>query len=213
MDEPIKSKNILVDKNNSELLPKPIIQNASEADVADILSTQSQKIIIPEAEAEKQTAEETGFLIYPISAEDLKSLLENNESCLIKVAKEENKTVGYLISYDMKEWEATHPDWFFRLNISDEDRTSLRNERVLYGRHIVVDEHTTTSGVGKELLDSILQEAINRGYKYFVVEILKEPITNSRSVGFVQKAGFRLVGQLEDQNNRIWSVFLKDLTE
>ncbi len=189
------------------------IQNASSKDIENILAIQSQKVIIPERKVERQEAEEGGFLVYPVSAEELAKILEDNENHIIKIAKESDKVAGYIISYDMVEWEKTHADWFSRLDASNEDRILLKNERVLYGRHIAVDEHATTSGVGKELLDSTLQEAINRGYRYFVVEILKEPITNSRSVGFVQKAGFRLVGQTKDQNNRIWSVFLKDLTE
>ncbi|TSC73665.1 MAG: hypothetical protein G01um101444_486 [Parcubacteria group bacterium Gr01-1014_44] len=200
-------------KNNPEMSPRPSIQNASSEDAENILTIQSQKIIVPEQKAERQEAEEGGFLIYPVSAEELAQILEDNENHIIKIAKESDKVVGYIISYDMTEWEKTHTDWFSKLDASGEDKTSLRNEKVLYGRHIAVDEHATSSGVGKELLDSTLQEAIGRGYRYFVVEILKEPITNSGSVGFVQKAGFRLVGQTEDQNNRIWSVFLKDLTE
>lgn len=196
-----------------ELTPKVTVADASEIDIEDILSIQSQRIIIPEADVKKQNLEKTGFLIYPTSADDLKRMLEDDRNHLIKVAKEKNKTVGYLISYDMKQWELLHPDWFSRLCASEDDKKLIKDEKGLYGRHVAVDEHVNISDVGKELLDSTLQEAINRGYRYFIVEILEKPIKNKRSMRFVQKAGFRLIGQMEDQNNRIWSVFLKDLAK
>ena len=200
-------------KNNPEISLELSIQNASDEDVEGILTVQSQKIIIPELVkgAEKQELEENGFLVYPISAKEFKGIIEDNTNHIIHVAKEKDRVAGYIASYDMAKWEATHPDWFFRFDAAEEYKELLKKRKVLYGRHIAVDENI--SAVGKDLLDSTLQEAINRGYEYFIVEVLKEPLINKRSVKFCTKMGFKLVGQIEDKNNRIWSVFLKNLAE
>lgn len=203
--------NIPLEDNQRPLL-KPAIKNAEKVDMADILSIQLSKIIVPEAETETQV-QETGFLVYSLSAEELNNLIGNKKSYFVKVAKLGEKVVGYLISYDLKEWEATHADWLSRLDVSDDDKMLLSSAKVLYGRHIVLDEHQAAAGTGHELLDATLQEAVGHNYKYFVVEILKEPISNNRSVRFVRNEGFRLIGRQHDEKNRVWSVFLKDLKQ
>jgi len=189
---------------------KPIIENASQKDVEEILAIQSQKVITPEKEIENKKIEEEGFLVYPISAEDLGKLFENKEKHIVKVARTENKIVGYIICYDLEEWKLAHTDWLSSLDVADEDKAFLKSKKILYGRHIAVD--VAGASVGAGLLDVTFQEAVSRGYECFVVEILKEPIENKRSTGFVQKEGFRQVGQLTDKNNRVWSLFVKDLT-
>jgi GNAT superfamily N-acetyltransferase len=199
-------------KNSQEIVPRPIIEDASVEDIENILTIQSQKIIIPEEEMAKPGVEESGFLVYPITNEELGEVVIDKENYIVKVAKENERTIGYIISYDMAEWEATHPNWFSRFKTTADYKELLKKRKVLYGRHIAVDENISTPGVGKDLLDFTLQEAVNRGYEYYVVEVLKEPIVNKRSANFVQKTGFALVGQLED-DKRIWSVFLKDLTK
>lgn len=196
-------------KNNTEIPPRQIIQNATQEDIEKILAIQAQKIIIPENK--EQEVEGGGFLVYPISAEELERALKADEKHVIKIAKEGDSVIGYIISYDLTEWTTTHPDWFSKFNATEDYREKLKERKVLYGRHIAVDEDISIPGVGKELLDSTLQEAISRDYEYFIVEILKKPIVNRRSVNFVQKMGFKLVGQTND-GDRIWSVFLKNLT-
>ncbi|MDP1689398.1 MAG: GNAT family N-acetyltransferase [bacterium] len=196
-------------KNSTEISSGQIVQNATIEDIENILTIQAQKIIIPKKEEQK--AEDSGFLVYPIFAEELERALKDGENHVIKVAKEEGKVIGYIISYDLTEWTKTHPGWLSNFNTTEEYKEKLKERKVLYGRHIAVDKDISTSGVGKELLDSTLQEAINRDYEYFIVETLKKPIANRRSANFVQKMGFKLVGQTND-DDRIWSVFLKDLT-
>lgn len=144
-------------KGSPESPPQLAIQNASETDVGDILSIQSQRVVTPEMVTEKPTVEEDGFLVYPISPLELTSLLQDTEHYVVKIAKQGHKTLGYLISYDMRRWEVIHPDWFSRLNATQNDKTLLRNERVLYGRHIAVDTHAISQNIGRALLDSTLQ--------------------------------------------------------
>jgi GNAT superfamily N-acetyltransferase len=196
-------------KNNAELLT-PIIQGASIENTEAILDIQSQKIIIPEEEVENIEAQQNGFLVYPILDDELKEVIKDRENNIVKIAKAEGNTIGYIISYDIRKWIATHPDWFSRFSPSNESKTLSQNEKILYGRHIAVDEKYMKTGVSKALLNSTLQEAVSHGYRYFVVEILKEPIENKRSINFVESMGFESIGELKD-GDRIWSVYLKDL--
>ncbi len=200
-------------KNGHEIISEPQVENAAQADIDAISSIQSERLIIPETNLDKSKTEEGGFLVYPISNEELEELIRDGMSHMVKVAKLENKTVGYIISYDMKAWEAIHPDWFSRLQATTEEKTLLKNQPVLYGRHIAVDQHVNTSSkIGQKLLNATLEEAMQRGYVFYVVEVLKEPIANKRSANFVDKAGFRLIGETKDEKSRVWSVFVKNLS-
>lgn len=192
-----------------EVFTGSCVENASSADIEAILSVQAQKVTEPETA--NTALAESGFLVYPVSADELSEVLADGENHLLKVAREGCAITGYLLSYDMKKWETIHPGWISNLEIADSDREMLKKEKTLYGRHIAVAEQPVSAGTGKQLLDSTLQEAADRGYRLFVVEILEAPIRNIRSANFVQKAGFRRLGQSTDQNDRIWSVFLKDL--
>lgn len=198
-----------------ELLASLEALDATEEDLEGILRVQSQKIIRPEDQDDMRKMElaESGFLIYSTSFEELKAVLENREACILKVVKNENGVAGYMLSYDMEEWKKTHPDWFSLLESTEEGKNLLQKSRVLYGRHIAVDESALGSDAGKVLVDSTLHEARDRGYEYFVVEALKSPITNKRSTYFVEKMGFVPAGSIADCNGRVWAVFLKSLLE
>ncbi len=198
--------------NKPELLQEVVIENASEKDAEEIWEIQSQKIIVPEQVVEKEKFEHSGFLVYSLSTQELKQILSDKENHIIKVAKRGGNIVGYIISYDMIEWIKTHHDWFDRFKSQEEQKRFIQQNKVLYGRHIAIKNDINNIGISKNLLSSTFEEATAHGYKYYVVEVLKQPLENKASNKFVLKNGFNLIGQIEDENNRIWSVFLKDLT-
>lgn len=200
-------------QHNPEIPSEPEIREASVEDVDRILAIQSEKLIVPEDEASAQHAKDNGFLVYALSAEELRGIIEDSESHIIKVAREGNQIVGYIISYDMQEWQELHPDWFSRLNAGENDKDDLSRDKVMYGRHIAVSDDALSPGLGRKLLTSTLEEAEKRGYHCYTVEVLKEPVANIRSANFVQKRGFELIGQNEDDKHRVWSVYLKEIEQ
>ena len=187
------------------------IHDASHRDVGDILAIQSQKIVVPEALERGTCIEQDGFLVYPVSDQDLRQLIANPAEHIIKVAQGGGIIAGYIISYDMRQWQMLRPDWLARARIEANHVAFFQAKKMLYGRHIAIDDHTTIGSVGRDLLNATLQEGKNRGYDYFVVEVMRRPILNQRSIRFVESEGFALIGSIGDRCHRDWLLYGIDL--
>lgn len=182
------------------------IGNAGEEDINEILTIQAQKLVDPEniAQGDTQEIEEKGFLVYPLSKSELEELIKDPGNHIIKVAKKDGRVIGYLIAYDLDNWRELHPDW---LNNLEGKRDSLTQRRTLFGRHIAVDESETGSGIGRALLEAVIFTGRTRDYQNFVVEVLDKPITNRKSTKFVERAGFKKIGQRQDGGLKVWSIY------
>lgn len=184
------------------------IDNATEEDIEGMFSVQRSRIVKPEEESVELGGK--GFLVYEISRDEFKELLTDTENHLVKVAKDDNGVAGYLVSYTLKQWCELHLGWLDGMVTLDEIKDLLKTNKVMYGRHIAVREDSP-KGVGGQLLDETLDDVKKGGYKFYVVEILKDPIENQKSKNFVLGKGFQEIGTKTDENSRVWGVFLKEL--
>jgi GNAT superfamily N-acetyltransferase len=189
-----------------------VIADASKEDISGILSIQSQRIIFPEGKNASFVAAGSGFLVYPVSRDDLVGIIEGDRNIFVKVAKERDRVIGYLLSYDMREWTKKRREWFKKFNpFFTMPKFLFRKELILYGRHIAVDKKFVRFGIGERILNSVLRDAERNGYKYFLVEVMREPVQNLASANFVERMGFNLIGDMHDRRHRFWNVFSKDL--
>jgi GNAT superfamily N-acetyltransferase len=189
----------------------PVVFDLVEKDIPSVIEIQSKRLVNPETVAEDESTraqtEESGFLVHSISDQELRSVIEEPESRIVKVAKnEQEETIGYLISYDLREWESEHPGWIEGLDCNGKEKQALADTKVLYGRHIAVDEDETSKGVGRALLDSTFTEATKKGYQQFVVEVMSQPLSNNRSKKFVTESGFRKLGT-KQEGPRVWDIY------
>ena len=101
-------------ENRPEELSQPSIniQNASNEDIEGILDVQSQNLIVPETDENQDQSKQSGFLVNPVSAENLTEIIEEGQNHILKVAKKMDKlsAISFLTT-PKNGWKFTQNGW------------------------------------------------------------------------------------------------------
>jgi len=178
---------------------------AKAEDIDGIISVQKRRLL---REKKNVGIVKEGFLVYPVSSKELKELLPR-ENAIILVAKERERVLGYILSYDLNFWRELKPGWYEKLNASEHVKQVLLRKKVLYLRHIA--RLKGCKGVGTRLLSELMKIAKRRKYEYVICEILESPVKNKTSVNFFEKFGFVPAGSVTYSDGFKWRIFIKKL--
>lgn len=180
------------------------VENADLNDAPMISWINHQHLISTKESLADNELEATGFLITPFT-DELVHYYVNSEKYLSLTAKLDSKIVGYAIACDLVEEKdlnqliETLPEW-----------RKLNQQKVFYLSQIATKTEGE-KGVGKQLMNSVLNYAMSHGYRYIVSQIIHAPIRNSVSITFHEKCGFRFIAEMVRKDKRVAGVYLKDL--
>jgi ribosomal protein S18 acetylase RimI-like enzyme len=178
---------------------------AKKKDIRGILSVQKSVLI---KNLKTKDVKKGGFLVYPISAKQLKEVLDDARN-IVLCAKDNNKIVGYVLSYDLNNWIKYKPEWIEKIKIKNRIKAIFNEKKVIYLRHIARKKNY--SGVGTRLLKYFINLLRKKKVDYIICEILEKYPKNKRSVQFFSKFGFKRVGSITYNDGLIWGVYLLKL--
>jgi len=150
---------------------------------------------------------ENGFLVYPITKNDLEGIIKNKKNILL-VAKHNTKIIGYALAYDIFEWMKLKPTWENKLKLNKLYSTKLFNKNMVYFRQ--VGRLSGYKGVGIKLEERLFEIIKERGYHRIIAEIAQYP-KNIISQKVHKARGFIKVGTIEYGDSIIWGVYIKDI--
>lgn len=176
-------------------------RQAVQIDSPEIIRILRQHLI--SLKEDESQLESQGFLIYPHTLSDIESFILDKENYFILVAEDTNNLIGFAICCDIKIMTSL----LLHLgSLSNMDE--LASSKMLYLKQIAKENGNT--GVGKALMQSILQHAINADCNYIISQIAHAPVMNARSISFHEKFGFELISTVE-RDAGVTGVYLKRL--
>lgn len=184
------------------------ITNATAEDVTGLLEVQNENLLAKKMGDTAREKVRGDFLVHPISREEALAIVGASDHHILLVAEENNRVVGCILCYDLREWRQQKSNWNSQLKVPDDVMNILNMEKVLYMRHIV--RRSDARGSGGELLAQTFSEAKGKGYSYAIAEILNKPIPNTLSMQFSNRFGLKEVGSVEDDDME-WLLFMKKL--
>lgn len=192
------------EKNNFENTPLKI-ERATKENIEGILKIQAERLITNQSD---ENLKDAGFLIYPISEEEIIDSIDHPEKCFLSVAKNQtNEVVGYLLAYDFDYYLEKYPDWKEEVGRLSMDTDK---EKVVYGNHVATKKGVP--GVGTELENNVFKSLKEKGYTTFIAEICEGPTKNARSLNFhTEKIGLNKIGEYKDSNQYDWGIYAKKL--
>lgn len=191
--------------NNLQKNRELIICKARQEDINGILTIQKEFLL---GNKKSTKIQKKGFLVYPISKEELKKSI-NNPKNIILVAKGKEGIVGYALTYDLNKWKKNKSKWATGVTTSIEIKMHLSKDRILYFRHIARKEEYP--GLGHKLEEKIYTLAKNQGYQSVIGEILEKPISNEKSKQIHEKRNFRKIGEVDYRDGNLWGLYEKIL--
>ncbi len=182
------------------------VRNAVKEDIEEILRIQNERLLDNEKHGDDLI--ENGFLVNPISAQDLNEAIDHPETSFLYIAQDKNNsTVGYLLAYDFLSFVKEHPEWKKEVGPLS---LNLESEKVIYGKHVAIDK--SAMGAGSALEENFFQASKKNGYSLFIGEICEGPIENKRSVDFhTKKFDLNKIGSYQDGNKYSWGIYAKKL--
>lgn len=176
-------------------------RQAEQIDSAEIIRILQQHLI--SLKQDNSELESQGFLIYPHTLDDIESFILDKDNYFILVAEANNHVIGFAICCDIKLMIS------LQLHLAPlSNMNELASSKILYLKQIAKENGTT--GVGKVLMQSILQYASKVNCNYVISQIAHYPVRNSRSISFHQKFGFELISTVERDAN-VTGVYLMRL--
>jgi GNAT superfamily N-acetyltransferase len=130
-----------------------------------------------------------GFLVNPITAEEFNDAITHPAQNIVLVAKQNAEVIGYIIGHDSA---------IAHLHITPIIQKLLSTGKVLYHRHIA--RKSNYKGVGKKLLQALLEQAATKGYQYVICKIVHGPWHNKVSIAVHQQLGFELIDTGSESN-------------
>lgn len=156
-----------------------MIRPANLQDITGIMDILERHLIQNLSCKDKNELEERGFLLFSFSKEEIKKFILDKYKSIFLVAIENEKVIGYALSYDLNQQPKSH-------------------HKILYHHHIAVQPGK--KGVGKLLMQAIIKEAAVRQYEEIICDISHAPNMNRASIQFHKKFGFVLVNQHKKEN-------------
>jgi L-amino acid N-acyltransferase YncA len=181
------------------------IRIATLNDISGILDVLKHNLIQQTSATQNVPLQTSGFLIHGFTEDDLEAAIMDATNHIVLVATENNTVVGYALSYDLRHIK---PHWVVDIHGTPEIHALLATEKILYHRHIA--KHTTTQGVGRQLLQALIAEAKARDYSYILCQIVEKPLQNIISIKLHEESGFLAVGFVEDDQYTL-GIYLKSM--
>lgn len=188
------------------------IDDAKIEDIPGIMELQMSQIKKPEQLTQEDAKQ--GFLVYEVSKEELITLITGDIKHVVKVARKNNKVMGYFIAYDMNYYLQQHPEWIneFEENSPGDMKQKFQGSDILFSKQLALNSGVKKTGLGEKLWEAVYQDAVALGFRYEVGEVLAEPIRNTAMETLVfNKLKFNFAGYRTDKNNRKWSVITRTL--
>lgn len=186
---------------------KPInepIQIAAAAlhDIPDIMTILQQNLIHNLDISANKNIEQTGFLIHAFTPEVLEVAILNPAHYMVITAQQQQETVGYIWACDYQTLSAEFQEKLS--TILAEHRIPI--ESILYYRQIA--KKVGTKGIGQALITALMQEALQRHYRYIICQIVHQPFENKASINFHEKAGFKMLTTIPNEE-KLTGLYLK----
>lgn len=175
-------------------------------DIPGIISVLEQNLISYKKALTTDILEQTGFLINGFTYEDAKAAILDKDNFIFLISTENDNVIGYATGCNVKKLKSIYQEELAA--VSSEVRNIVFSEKAFYLRHIA--KKIDTKHVGKELLQTLLDQAIYAGYEYIICVIAEKPIQNKASKIFHEKVGFRCAGYNQD-GDRIFAVYFKKI--
>ncbi len=182
-----------------------IIRKATDKEVSQLLALQQSLLL---GNRSGKEIEESGFLVYPVTAKEFSEILQN-ESTILFVAEMQDRVAGYILGYDLKEWCKNKPDWENSIQVTSAIKKHLLHDRTLYLRHVA--RKPDCQGLGSKLELQISDWARQQGYVSMIGEILEGPIINKISRAVHEKRGFKRIGQVDYKDGKVWGIYEKEI--
>ena len=197
----------IANDNRFENRDKLEAQFAGEADLDGMLAVLKKNLIADKKlhEIDKNNVEANGFLVGPFTAEEISNHLAATEKHVILVLIEEERVIGYLISYDLQQVDKTMYEEFVSFPEIDAFKDK---KKILYYRQIA--KLPGKANVGSTLLKKMLEEAKSMGYEAVVCRIVHQPLRNKISIGFHEDFGFKCLGMVKNDEITL-GVYFKEL--
>ena len=109
-----------------------MITCANKKDIEGILEVQESLLL---RNLDNKPSSGQGFLVYPVNSKQLLEVLKNPRD-MVLCAKQDNDVVGYILAYDLNNWMIFKTDWIEKIKVSPKIKTSIKNDKVVYLRHI-----------------------------------------------------------------------------
>ncbi|MCU0652791.1 MAG: hypothetical protein MUD10_00840 [Candidatus Pacebacteria bacterium] len=173
------------------------VGKASLDDVPGILAVQKENLV-PSADQNALKLGELahkGFLLHPLGSQELEEAFADPDN-LVLVAKNGGCVCGYAITLDLLNWKKIQPAWEGSVVAPSEAKRFLRENKVLYLRHIA--RRPGFDRCGSKVMETLISEAGALGYGAIVAEILQAPAQNRMSTEFHQYHGFKMVGTIRE---------------
>lgn len=159
-------------KKLSDILPSSIdsskqVRKAEVNDISGVISVLEQNLIANKATQKPEILEQTGFLINSFSFDDAKSAIEDKDNFIFLVSTNNNEIIGYTIACDVKKLNPVFQEDLS--SVSAEIKNIISSEKKLYLRHIA--KKVGESGIGKGLLQQLVDHSIHAGYRYIICVI------------------------------------------
>jgi predicted GNAT superfamily acetyltransferase len=173
------------------------------SDIPGIISVQDSVLM---RNVSYEAALKNGFLMYRIEPDDLEKVMSDSGNVVI-CYKTEAGVLGYILGYDLSNWRKLKFGWLEKIEVSEEVKSTIRNNRVAYLRHIA--RRIGHDGVGSKMLTEFIRICKGRGFSHIVCEILEHEPKNKVSLNFfVKEFGFVRIGQVDYGDGLIWGVYL-----
>ncbi len=189
-----------------------VIEDATIDDVPAIVKLQKSFVRTPEILSDEDA--QHGFLVYEMGSEELIDIISNVRH-VIKVAKKNEKLIGYLIGYDMKRILEKDPDWldgFEALDKNIDHKEIFGGDDVIYLKQVAIDRSEAKSGIAKQLFNDVSRASVIAGFRHQIGEILFVPRRNLASEKLiVNNLGFNVIGYQTDKMQRKWTVVAQTL--
>ncbi len=198
--------------NTDELVPpaNSEIVEADNTDIEGVISVQDSLLVDRGDLNQDSRLPEKGFLLYRTTREELEDVISNPENHIFLVIKEDEKVIGYLLSYSLKAWIDAKLAWRDGVVLNKDIPADFLDKNIIYGRQVAILPDKKSNAVPLE--SRFFDEARRQGYQFVLADILLSPIRNERSLKYHQNArvGFKQIGIVND-GDLVWGLFSKEL--
>ena len=191
-----------------------VINHATVSDIFGILCVQEENLLANKNKVDfvdKEFLSAQGFLIHAFTHNDLEKIIKDKENHILLVAKNTIEIVGYFLGYYIIEWYTYKPNWIDTALIDSELKSTIEENKVLYGRHVARKPSWRGKQIGRKLEHAAFQEAKVQGYESIIVEILEQPIANEVSIKVHTSLGYEKIGSISEEDKLEWGIWKKEL--
>lgn len=188
------------------------VRKALESDIDGIEFVEVANLVNPKLTKEPiSTLKQRGFLINPLIDEDFRKIIGNPLDLLL-VAELDGEIVGYLAAMSKTSWIKKWPEWFPTAVFQNDIDTAIRTLDVIFGKHLAVLPQLYRKGIGQQLIDELVAESKRHEYRAILVEVLREPIQNVRSLLFLEMNEFTKIGSVPGpEQPYAWDVYTRTI--